>query len=102
MYNIDLFVLYQFSDFLNGRLIFSHRDEEKTLPQKYSLYNFSDTEAVMSTFKKAEDSENYIIIYFNPYLNKEVILDERVGKDTVKLTEIEKDELEADTVPAVT
>lgn len=86
------FPVYQFSDFLNGRLIFSHRDEEKTLPQKYSLYNFSDTEAVMSTFKKAEDSENYIIRYFNPYLNKEVILDERVGKDTVKLTEIEKDE----------
>lgn len=60
---------YQQCDFLNGRLIFAFRDEERVLDTDYSLMSFSDdSNVVLSSFKKAEQSEGYIVRVFNPYL----------------------------------
>ncbi|MEC0181977.1 mannosylglycerate hydrolase [Paenibacillus peoriae] len=62
---------YQLSDFLNGRLIFAFRDEERIFEQSYSLLSFGeDSNVILSAFKKAEHSEGYIIRVFNPYLDK--------------------------------
>ncbi|WP_017471261.1 mannosylglycerate hydrolase [Amphibacillus jilinensis] len=61
---------YQFSDFLNGRLIYAFRDEEKTNPLTYQLANFDEMTAGVSAIKKTEDSDHYLIRVFNPYLNQ--------------------------------
>ncbi|MBM7541010.1 mannosylglycerate hydrolase [Amphibacillus cookii] len=61
---------YQFSDFLNGRLIYAFRDEEKTNPLTYQLADFNDMTAVVSAIKKTEDSDHYLVRVFNPYLNQ--------------------------------
>jgi mannosylglycerate hydrolase len=62
---------YQLSDFLNGRLIFAFRDEERIFEQSYSLLSFGeDSNVILSAFKKAEHSEGYIVRVFNPFLDK--------------------------------
>lgn len=67
---------YQFSDFLNGRMIYVYRDEEKTNERSYSLFQMEDMNSVISTIKKAEDSDNYIVRVFNPYTEKDSTIDE--------------------------
>ncbi|MBC1474037.1 mannosylglycerate hydrolase [Listeria grandensis] len=64
--------VYQFSDFLNGRLIYVYRDEEKNLATKYSLELPNMDNAIMSAVKKAEDSNGIVIRFFNPYLYNEI------------------------------
>ncbi|MGW9530272.1 mannosylglycerate hydrolase [Paenibacillus terrae] len=65
---------YQLSDFLNGRLIFAFRDEERIFEQNYSLLSFSeDSNVILSAFKKAEHNDGYIVRVFNPYLEKNAI-----------------------------
>ncbi|MGG1617984.1 mannosylglycerate hydrolase [Paenibacillus sp. NRS-1782] len=65
---------YQLSDFLNGRLIFAFRDEERIFEQSYSLLSFSeDSNVILSAFKKAEHNDGYIVRVFNPYLDKNAI-----------------------------
>lgn len=61
---------YQFSDFLNGRMIYAYRDEEKTNHLSYSLFTFEKMTSVISTIKKAEESNNLIVRLFNPYIDK--------------------------------
>ncbi|WP_062350585.1 mannosylglycerate hydrolase [Bacillus kwashiorkori] len=61
---------YQFSDFLNGRMIYAYRDEEKTNELSYSLANFENMTSTISAIKKAEDSDEYIVRFYNPYLEK--------------------------------
>lgn len=79
--------VYQFSDFLNGRLIYAFRDEEKNLPLEYSLIDLSKTEAIMSAFKKAEDGEGYVVRFFNDKLNKDVYVDTKQFDKAVALDE---------------
>ena len=79
--------VYQFSDFLNGRLIYAFRDEEKNLPQEYSLADFTKTQAVMSAFKKAENGEGYVVRFFNDKLNKEVSVETKQFDQAVALDE---------------
>ena len=79
--------VYQFSEFLNGRLIYVYCDEEKTLPQKYSLFSYEDTDAVMSAFKKAENKDEYIIRYFNPFISKTVKIKDTIADKAVMLDE---------------
>ena len=79
--------VYQFSEFLNGRLIYVYCDEEKTLPQKYSMFSYKDTEAVMSAFKKAENGDGYIIRYFNPFISKTVSIKNNIADKAVMLDE---------------
>lgn len=93
---------YQLCDFLNGRLIFAFRDEERIFESSYSLMSFtSDSTAVLSAFKKAEHENGYIVRVFNPYLNQTaaasviftiptalqlVTLDEQPRSDTAALS----------------
>lgn len=86
------FTLYQFSEFLNGRLIFSHRDEEKTLPKEYSLFEIDNENLIMSAFKKAENTNEYIVRVFNPYLKNELKLLNLETFKSVKLDETTLDE----------
>lgn len=86
------FTLYQFSEFLNGRLIFSHRDEEKTLPKEYSLFEINNENLIMSAFKKAENTNEYIVRVFNPYLKNELKLLNLETFKSVKLDETTVDE----------
>ncbi|MEK4565338.1 mannosylglycerate hydrolase [Alkalihalobacillus sp. FSL R5-0424] len=67
---------YQFSDFLNGRMIYVYRDEEKTNERSYSLFQMEDMNSVISAIKKAEDSDNYIVRVFNPFTEKDSTIDE--------------------------
>lgn len=64
------------SDFLNGRLIYVYRDEEKTLDATYSLELPTIDGAIISAVKKAEDSDAFITRFFNPYLQKEITIPE--------------------------
>lgn len=68
--------VYQMSDFLNGRLIYVYRDEEKTLDSTYSLGLPVIDGAIISAVKKAEDSDAFITRFFNPYLQKEIAIPE--------------------------
>ncbi|HEL6701839.1 TPA: mannosylglycerate hydrolase [Listeria monocytogenes] len=68
--------VYQMSDFLNGRLIYVYRDEEKTLDATYSLELPTIDGAIISAVKKAEDSDAFITRFFNPYLQKEITIPE--------------------------
>lgn len=62
-YNTPIEV-YEYADFLNGRLIFAQEDEEQTLPASLSLFS-SENNLVVSAIKKSEDGEGYIIRLFN-------------------------------------
>lgn len=65
------FSSYQLCDFLNGRLIFAFRDEERVLKPSYSLMSFTpESDAILSAFKKAEHEDGYIVRTFNPYVHK--------------------------------
>ncbi|WP_339785094.1 mannosylglycerate hydrolase [Paenibacillus sp. FSL R7-0313] len=83
---------YQLCDFLNGRLIFAFRDEERVLDPDYSLMSFSDdSNVVLSSFKKAEQSDGYIVRVFNPYLsqpaNVNIHFNQAVHAERVSLAE---------------
>lgn len=85
---------YQFSDFLNGRMIYGYRDEEKTNDLSYSLANFEEMTSIVSAIKKAEDSEEYIVRLYNPY----IVADSSIAADLLEkgnfvlLDEITEDE----------
>lgn len=84
--------VYQFSEFLNGRMIFCYRDEERVLPTEYSWKEFR-TDAVLGCLKKEEDGDNFIIRYFNPYLNKKIKINNYFTK-AVLLDEKTEDKLD--------
>ena len=62
-YNTPIEV-YEYADFLNGRLIFFQEDEEQILPTSLSLFS-SENNLVVSAIKKSEDGEGYILRLFN-------------------------------------
>ena len=62
-YNTPIEV-YEYADFLNGRLIFAQEDEEQILPVSNSLFE-SKNNLVISAIKKSEDDDGYIIRLFN-------------------------------------
>lgn len=72
---------YQFSDFLNGRMIYVYRDEEKTNDRSYSLLQLENMNSVISTIKKAEDSDNYIVRVFNPFTERTSTIDETLKEN---------------------
>lgn len=71
---------YQFSDFLNGRLIYAFRDEEKTNELSYSLFHFEEMTSVISAIKKAEETDELIVRTFNPYIHQHSTLEEELIK----------------------
>lgn len=56
--------VYTYTEFLNGRLIFSQREITGTRPAKVSLFE-TENNLVVSAIKKAEDDEGLIIRLFN-------------------------------------
>ncbi|EKZ0312501.1 mannosylglycerate hydrolase [Listeria monocytogenes] len=87
--------VYQMSDFLNGRLIYVYRDEEKTLDATYSLGLPTIDGAIISAVKKAEDSDAFITRFFNPYLQKEITVPEIFQGKERHLDESESNEKQA-------
>lgn len=61
--------VYEYSDFLNGRMIFTLRDEEKVYETSYSLMNIKDENFAVSSVKKEEKGEGLVIRIFNPMNN---------------------------------
>lgn len=62
-YNTNIEV-YGYAPFLNGRLIFSQEEVKGQLPKHYSMFE-TNQQLVVSTIKKAEDQEGYIIRLYN-------------------------------------
>ncbi|EOC1397878.1 mannosylglycerate hydrolase [Listeria monocytogenes] len=87
--------VYQMSDFLNGRLIYVYRDEEKTLDATHSLGLPTIDGAIISAVKKAEDSDAFITRFFNPYLQKEITVPEIFQGKERHLDESESNEKQA-------
>lgn len=58
--------LYEYADFLNGRMIFAFRDEEKIYENGYSLFEFENENFALSSIKKEENGTGLIIRIFNP------------------------------------
>ena len=56
--------IYEYADFLNGRLIFVQEDVEQNLPVVNSLFE-SQNKLVVSAIKKSEDGKGYVIRLFN-------------------------------------
>lgn len=63
--------VYQYADFLNGRIIFSQEDVEQTLPLQYSLFE-NENKLSVSAIKKCEELDGYIIRLFNPKYQMDV------------------------------
>lgn len=63
--------VYEYADFLNGRLLFVQEDIEQTLPKTTSLGTFKNNHLVVSAVKKQEHKKGYILRFYNPYLHQE-------------------------------
>lgn len=57
--------VYQYADFLNGRVIFSFRDEKKIYDSKYSLFDIQKENFTVSAIKKEEKGEGILVRIFN-------------------------------------
>lgn len=69
-YNTPIQV-YEYADFLNGRLIFAQEDVEQTLDNKKSLFE-TKGQLVVSAVKKCENRKGYIIRLYNGKDHKEI------------------------------
>lgn len=63
--------VYEYADFLNGRLIFAQEDVEQVLDSKKSLFE-TDNKLVVSAIKKCENRKGYIIRLYNGKNHKEI------------------------------
>lgn len=73
-YNTNLEV-YTYAEFLNGRLIFSHREIEGQNAKIHSLFE-TEGNLVVSAVKKAEEDDGYIIRLYNGKDHKD--LDDKI------------------------
>lgn len=56
--------LFEYAEFLNGRLIFPLNEVERKLPEQYSLFE-TKGKLTLSTVKKSENKKGYIIRLYN-------------------------------------
>ncbi len=75
------FPVYETADFLNGRLIYAYREEEKTNQPTYSVADFGAGDALVATVKKAEKEEALLVRFYNPYIEKIAKLPEWLVKE---------------------
>lgn len=61
--------VYEYADFLNGRLIFAFRDEEKIYENEYSLMELENENFTVSAIKKEEKGEGFLLRIFNGMKN---------------------------------
>lgn len=69
-YNTPIEV-YEYADFLNGRLIFAQEDVEQDGALQHTLFDMDNVSA-LSCFKKCEEEDGYIIRIYNPFFEEEV------------------------------
>lgn len=62
--------IYEYADFLNGRLIFAFRDEEQIYENEYSLMDVNNSNFTVSAIKKEEKGDGIVIRIFNGMKNK--------------------------------
>lgn len=81
-YNTPIQV-YEYADFLNGRLIFAQEDVEQTLANKKSFFE-TKGQLVVSAIKKCENRKGYIIRLYNgkdhKELNDQIIFHTNISK----------------------
>lgn len=65
---LTTYPVYETADFLNNRMRYVYRDEEKEYPQSFSLLDLSQMNSIVSTIKKAEHDSRIMIRIYNPYL----------------------------------
>lgn len=56
--------VYQYSDYLNTRLRFTQFAVERNLPEKYCIFEL-EGDGILSLVKKAEESNGYILRFYN-------------------------------------
>lgn len=65
--------VYEYADFLNGRLIFAFIDEEKVFENEYSLLEVSNGNFAVSSLKKEEKGPGLVIRIFNGMKDNDTI-----------------------------
>ena len=63
--------VYEYADFLNGRLIFAFRDEKKIYENEYSLMNLENENFTVSAVKKEEKGKGFVVRIFNGMKNSD-------------------------------
>lgn len=58
--------VYEYADFLNGRMIFAFRDEDQIYENSFSLFEFENENFALSSIKKEENGTGLVIRIFNP------------------------------------
>lgn len=76
---LTTYPVYQTADFLNNRMRYVYRDEEKGYPQSFSMLNLPDMSSVVSAIKKSEKNSALLIRVYNPYLELTSTVDERLA-----------------------
>ncbi|OOM74329.1 mannosylglycerate hydrolase [Clostridium puniceum] len=76
--------VYEYADFLNGRMIFAFRDEKKIYENSYSLLKFENENFALSSIKKQEDGTGLVIRIFNPMKNHKTVGDIVFNKEYEK------------------
>lgn len=94
-------LLYQDADFLNGRLIFSLEDAERSFEPHFSLLENKGS-LILSTLKKAEHQDGLIARYYNGSLEKteslQLMLNSRYLKHSYPVDLMEEQKENARTV----
>lgn len=88
--------VYQNADFLNGRMIFAFRDEEKIYDKRYSLLETQEDNFVVSTIKKQESGEGLVVRLFNPMKNTNTVGRIKLNKSFRKFYNAMLDESKCD------
>lgn len=76
--------VYEYADFLNGRMIFAFRDEEKIYENEYSLMELEEENFTVSAIKKEENGEGFLIRIFNGMKNDDTKGSIKINKNINK------------------
>ena len=76
--------MYEYADFLNGRMIFVLMDSEKTLDDRYSLLKLENDNFTISTIKKEEKGNGIVVRLFNGMMEKFTEGNILINKDVIR------------------
>ncbi|MBH9757770.1 alpha-mannosidase, partial [Clostridioides difficile] len=63
--------IYEYADFLNGRLIFAFNDEKQIYENEFSLMNVNNSNFTVSAIKKEEKGDGIVVRIFNGMKNED-------------------------------
>ncbi|HBH1128289.1 TPA: alpha-mannosidase, partial [Clostridioides difficile] len=63
--------IYEYADFLNGRLIFVFNDEKQIYENEYSFMNVNNSNFTVSAIKKEEKGDGIVVRIFNGMKNED-------------------------------